>query len=101
MSLERELDFHVDEELLVPKNEPQDVKHRNAEDHGVAEKTHADPSTKNGRSRTMEVDRLVQDVMENLGAPSNLHKQRRSPERYTGYMALMIEMVETEPYYFE
>ena len=25
LSLERELDLHVDEELLVPKNEPRDV----------------------------------------------------------------------------
>ena len=45
LSLERELDLHAEEELLVPKNEHQDVEHPDAEDHGVAQKTHADPST--------------------------------------------------------
>ena len=35
LSLERELDFHVDEELLAPKDEPQDVEQPQAEDHGV------------------------------------------------------------------
>jgi len=43
----------------------------------------------------------VQDAKENVGAPSNFHRQRSSPKRYTGYMALMIELVETEPSYFE
>ena len=36
MSLERDLDLHADEELLVPKDEPQDVEQPHAEDHGVA-----------------------------------------------------------------
>ena len=45
MSLERELDLHVEEELLVPKDEPQDVEKPHVEDHGVAETTHAEPST--------------------------------------------------------
>ena len=30
LSLERELDLHADEELLVPKNEPQDVEQPHA-----------------------------------------------------------------------
>ena len=34
-SLKRELDFHADEELLVPKNEPQHVEQPHAKDHGV------------------------------------------------------------------
>ena len=38
-SLERDLDLHAVEELLVPKNEPQDVEHPHGEDHGVAETT--------------------------------------------------------------
>ena len=41
MSLEREMDFHAKEELLVPKNEPQDVEQPHAEDHEVAETTQA------------------------------------------------------------
>jgi hypothetical protein len=35
LSLERELDLHADKELLVPKDEPQDVEQSHAEDHGV------------------------------------------------------------------
>ena len=54
MSLERGLDLHVEEEFLVHKDEPRDVEQPHAEDHGVAENTHAEPSTKNGRRRTME-----------------------------------------------
>ena len=38
LTLERKLDFHAEEELLVPKNEPQDVEQPHAQDHGV-EKT--------------------------------------------------------------
>lgn len=36
-----------------------------------------------------------------MGAPSNLHKQRRSPERYTFYMDPITKFVETEPSSFE
>ena len=32
MSLESELDLHADEEILVPKDEPQDVEQPHAED---------------------------------------------------------------------
>ena len=35
MSLERELDLHVEEELLVPKDESQDVDQPHEEVHGV------------------------------------------------------------------
>ena len=35
LSLERELDLHVEEELLVPKDESQDVDHPHEEVHGV------------------------------------------------------------------
>ena len=34
-SLERELYFHANEEILVPKDEPQDVEQPHEEDHGV------------------------------------------------------------------
>ena len=71
MSLERELDLHADEELLVPKDEPQDVDWPHAEDHGVVETTHAEPSTGHGRRRTTEADRLRLDVVEHLGAPTS------------------------------
>jgi len=36
-----------------------------------------------------------------VGALSNLRRQKRSPERYTGYMALMTELIEIEPYSLE
>ena len=35
--------------------------------------TQEEPS-KEGRKRTMQVERLLQDVRENVGAPSNLHR---------------------------
>ena len=62
--------------------------------------TQAEPSGE-GTKRTREVDRLVQDVRENVGAPSNFHRKRSSLEKYIGYMALAGECVETEPYSFE
>ena len=37
LSLERELDLQAEEELLVPKDEPQYVEQTHAEDHGVEE----------------------------------------------------------------
>ena len=40
LSFERDLDFHADDKLLVPNNEPQDVEQPHAEDHGV-EKNHS------------------------------------------------------------
>ena len=36
-----------------------------------------------------------------MGAPSNQCRQRRSPDQYTIYMALMNELVETESSSFE
>ena len=73
-SLERELDLHADEELLVLKNEPQYVKQPHVEDHGVVENTHVEPSTKNDRRCTMEADRLRLDATENVGAPISLRR---------------------------
>ena len=74
LSLERELDLHAEEELLVPKDEPQDVEHPDTEDHGVAENTHVEPSAGNGRRRTGEADRLRLYATENVGAPTSLHR---------------------------
>jgi hypothetical protein len=76
LSLERELDLHVEEELLVPKNESQDVDQTHEEVHGVEEATHAKPSIRNGRKCTTEADRLRIDVEQNVGAPTSQHRQR-------------------------
>ena len=62
--------MHVDEELLDPKDEPQDVEQPHAKDHGVAETTHAEPSTRNGRKRTIEANRFMLDATKHVGAPS-------------------------------
>ena len=74
LSLERELDLHADEELLVPKEEPQDVEQPQDEDHGVVETTHVKPSTRNGRKRNKEADKLMLDLTENVGAPTSIHR---------------------------
>ena len=58
-------------------------------------------SSGDGRKRTREFDILLEDARENVGAPSSQRRQMRSPERYTGYMALVGECVETEPSSFE
>jgi hypothetical protein len=62
LSLERELDLHAEEELLVPKDESQYVDQPNEEVHGVEETTQADPSIRNGRNPTTKDDRLRLDV---------------------------------------
>lgn len=102
MSLERELKLHVEEEILIPKEEEPltDAEHMHAEDLGVETYTHAE-SSRDGRKRSREADRLVMEVRENVGQPSSQHRQRRSLERYTGYMTLVGECVETEPSSFE
>ena len=41
------------------------------------------------------------DARENVGHPSSQCRQRRSPERYIGYMALLGECVATEPSSFK
>jgi hypothetical protein len=71
LSLERELDFHAEEELMVPKDEPQDVDQTHEEVHGVEETTQVETSIKNGRKHTTEVDRLRLDVAQNVGGPTS------------------------------
>ena len=67
LSLEREMDLHVEEELPVWKDESQDVDQPHEEVHGVEEITHAEPSIRNGRRHTTEADRLRLDAVENVG----------------------------------
>ena len=76
LSLERELDLYEDEELLVQKDEPQDVDQPHAQDHGVAKNTHVEPSTKNGRRRTTKADRFRLDATKHVRAHTSLHRQR-------------------------
>ena len=80
---------------MVPKDEPQDVEQPHEEDHGVVENTHAEPSIRNGRRHTTEADRLRLDVAENVGAPTSQCRERQSPDRFTGYMALMRKCIVT------
>ena len=62
--------------------------------------THADTS-RDGRKCLSEADRLMLDVRENVGQPSSQRIQRRSTKRYTGYMALVGECVDTAPSSFQ
>ena len=68
--------------------------------HGVEETTHVVPTIR-GRKCTTEVERLAQDVEKIVGAPASQRRQRQSPDRYTGYMALMSKCIVTEPSSFE
>ena len=72
-SLERELHLHAYEELLVPKDEPEDVDQPQEEVHGVEETTHATPNIK-GRTHITEDERLNLDAVQNVGVPTS---QRR------------------------
>ena len=74
-SLERELHLHAEEELLVPKDEPQDVDQPQEEVHGVEETTHAVPTIR-GRKRTTEAERLAQDAEKFVGPPTAQRRQR-------------------------
>jgi hypothetical protein len=76
LSLERELELHAEEELLVPKDESQDVDQPHEEVRRVEETTQVEPSIKNGRKRTTEADRLRLDAAQNIGAPISEHRQR-------------------------
>ena len=99
-SLEREPHLHADEELLVPKDELQDVDQPQEEVHGVEETTHVAPTIR-GQKRTTEAERLAQDAEKVVGPPTAQRRQRQSPDRYTGYMALVRKCVVTEPSSFE
>ena len=75
LSLERELHLHAEEEIIVPKDEPQDVDQPQEEVHGVEETTHAAPNIR-GRKRTTEAERLNLDAVQNVGAPTSQRRQR-------------------------
>lgn len=62
--------------------------------------THPETS-RDGRKCMREADRLMHDARGNVGAPTSQRRQRRSPDRYTGYMSLMSTSVEVEPSSFE
>ena len=62
----------------------------------MEESTHAAPTIR-GRKRLTEVERLAQDAEKGVGPPTAQCRQRESPDRYTGYMALMSKCVVTEP----
>ena len=68
--------------------------------HGVEDTTHASPTIR-GQKRTTEAERLAQDAEKVVGAPTSQCRQRQSPDRYTGYMALMSKCIVTEPSSFE
>jgi hypothetical protein len=69
--------------------------------HGVEETTQAEPSIRNGRKHTTEADRLRLDAARNVGAPISQPRQRQSPDRFVGYMALMSKCIVTEPSSFQ
>ena len=66
----------------------------------MEETTHAAPTIR-GRKHTTEVERLAQDAKKVVGPPTAQRRQRQSPDRYTGYMALMRKCVVIEPSSFE
>ena len=65
------------------------------EEQRVETATQEEPSREGGK-RTTKAERLVQDARENLGAPSNQYRKGRSPDRYTDYMDLVTELVDTK-----
>eukprot|EP00253_Pinus_taeda_P029326 PITA_29326 len=67
-SLEREIQLHVDEEILAPKEEPQDdVEQTHVEEQRVEETTHAETS-RGGWKCTKEADILMHDARENVNS---------------------------------
>eukprot|EP00253_Pinus_taeda_P003665 PITA_03665 len=99
-SLEREPHLHADKELLVPKDELQDVDQPQDEVHGVEETTHAAPTIR-GQKHTTEAEQLAQDAENVVGPPTAQCRQRQSPDRYTRYMALVRKCVVTKPSSFK
>ena len=73
-SLKREIQLHAVEEILALKEEPQDdVEQPHLEEEGVETPTHAE-SSGYGRKHTREVDRLLHDARENVGASTSQHR---------------------------
>jgi len=76
------------------------VEQPQVEENRVETTTQAETS-REVKKRTREFKKLVQDVRENVGAPSNKCRKRRSPYQYTSYMALITKLVDTDPSFFE
>ena len=66
----------------------------------MEEMTHTTPNIR-GRKHTTKAERLNLDAVQNVGAPKSQRRQRQSPDRYTGYMALVSQCVVTEPSSFK
>ena len=77
-----------------------DVDQPQDEVYGVEETTHVAPTIR-GWKRTTEAERLAQDEEKIVGAPTSQRRQRQSPDRYTGYMALVRKCIVTEPSSFK
>ena len=73
-SLERDLQIPLEEEILAPKEEPHEFVEKPQVEEQRVEKTTQAELSKEGKKRTREYDRLVQDVRENVDAPLNLCK---------------------------
>ena len=58
-------------------------------------------TSRDGRKRTKEANKLMHDAKNNVGAPASQHRKRMSPNQYTGYMDLMRKSVEFESSSFE
>ena len=67
----------------------------------MEESSHAKTNIRTGRKCTIEVERLKLDAAQNVGVPTSQCRQRQSPDRFTGYMALMSKCIVTEPSSFE
>jgi hypothetical protein len=52
------------------------------------------------RRKPSWVKELIQDA-ENYGAPEGTMRQRKNPKPFSGYMALMCDIIENEPTFFE
>jgi hypothetical protein len=53
------------------------------------------------RKCTMEFDRLRLDATQNVGAPNSHCRHIQSPDRFSGYIALMRKCIVTEPSSFQ
>ena len=67
----------------------------------MEESSDAEPNIKTDKRHTTEVERLKLDAAQNVGVPASQHRQRQSPNRFTGYMALMRKCIVTKPSSFQ
>jgi len=100
-SIERGIQTPPEEELLAAKEEPHEVLEQPLVKEQIMEISTQEEPSREGRKRTREDDILLQDARENVGAPTNLFRKRRSPKRDTSYMALMNKIVKIEPSSFK